>query len=113
MVLALASCRSKVIRRDLILDVTKPYKIPFFGKEGEKFGVNIKGQFVGQIKVGAVAYGNILTEGNFSVYQDSINLNMGFTNIYQDDDGVTWYIRPVNASANKGTVTFSLTEVRW
>jgi hypothetical protein len=113
MVLALAGCRQKVVRRDLILDATKPYKIPLIGNDGDKFRVNIQGHFSGKIKVASTGHKNELTEGNFSVYLDSIDLDLGFTEIYTDNTENTWYIRPVDAGVNKGTVTFSSTEVRW
>lgn len=98
----------KVNEKRISVDVTKPYKLSFIGMYGDKVHTKINGKFSGSIKVAMVGSSNKLTEGNFSVFKDSINLDIGMFNIYQDRTGFIWHVKPDKTTGGK--ILISMTE---
>ncbi len=98
------------IEKRIVHDVTRFNRFSFKGLRGEKVHFKINGRFSGSIKFAMIGSSNKLTEKDFSIYRDSINLDIGILNIYEDHTGFTWYVRPVNAT--NGKVLISITEYR-
>ncbi|KAA6441428.1 hypothetical protein FEM33_02650 [Dyadobacter flavalbus] len=103
-------CGIKKIEKNIILDVSKYNKIKFTGMEGDEISIKFKGVFTGRIKKAMTGNSDKLTAGNFTIYENSIDFDMGTMTIYQDNTGFTWYIRPVGPA--KGKISVSIIESR-
>jgi len=88
-VIGITSCGIKQIEKNIEIDITKYNKKSFNGLRGEKFSIKLNGKFSGSIKFAMVSNSNKLTAKNFTVFKDSINVNMGEIDIYQDNTGFT------------------------
>lgn len=107
--LLIFGCRDdEGVEKRTLVDVTKPSKVSFIGMDGEKVYTKISGKFSGTIKIGMVASGNKRAEGNFKIFKDSVNLDIGMHEIYQDSTRITWYVEPVNTTGGK--ILISMTE---
>lgn len=107
----IAGCvEKKIVKRKVLLDVTKYNKINFQGMRGEKVSIKFNGTFSGNIKFAMISSANKLTAKNFTVFKNSMNLDIGTVKIYQDDTGFIWYIRPKNVTAGK--IEMIMTEYR-
>ncbi|AUD01370.1 hypothetical protein [Spirosoma pollinicola] len=100
--------QEKGVEKRILLDVTKSSKISFIGKSGDKVYTRINGKFSGSIKIAMVGNNDKLTDSSFTIFKDSINLNIGKHDIYQDNTGIIFYVKP-NKNAS-GKILLSMTE---